>query len=70
MSVNGPHHALLLVSDLGSAELAQLSRAVSVPLSRQLEAGLVPDRVSFAAIREAIPIVDVPLYCLARFCRE
>jgi hypothetical protein len=51
VSVNGTHHALLLVSDLDSAELSQLSRAVSVPLARRLEVSLVPDRGSVASLQ-------------------
>jgi hypothetical protein len=39
VSVNGSGHAILLVSDLGSAELTQLSGAVSVPLAQRLAAG-------------------------------
>ena len=46
VSVTGTQHAILLVSDLDSAELAQLSRAVSVPLARRLEVSLMPDRGS------------------------
>jgi hypothetical protein len=44
MSVNGTHHAILLVSDLDSADLAELSRAVSVPLARRLDVSLMPNR--------------------------
>ena len=40
VSVNGSSHAFLLVSDLGSAELTQLSTSVSVPLVRRLEGSL------------------------------
>jgi hypothetical protein len=40
VSVNGSRHAILLVSDLDSAELTQLSRAVSVPLAQRLSAHL------------------------------
>jgi hypothetical protein len=60
VSVNGTRHAILLVSDLDSAELAQLSRAVSVPLARRLDVSLVPDRgrLRFTAI-PALRIVDV-----------
>jgi hypothetical protein len=36
VSVNGSSHAILLVSDLGRAELTQLSGAVSVPLAQRL----------------------------------
>ncbi len=37
VSVNGTHHAILLVSDLQAADLSQLSRAVSVPLMRRVD---------------------------------
>jgi len=40
VSVNGTRHAILLVSDLDTAELTQLSRAVSMPLARRLEVGV------------------------------
>jgi hypothetical protein len=40
VSVTGPHHAILLVSDLDSAELTRLSKAVSVPLAERLQARL------------------------------
>ena len=62
VSVNGTHHAILLVSDLDSAELAQLSRAVSVPLARRLEVSLSAGsrQLRFAAIRAVIPIVAEP----------
>jgi hypothetical protein len=36
---------------VGSGELAQLSRAVSVPLVRRLEVALVPARDSFASLQ-------------------
>lgn len=51
VSVNGTRHAILLVSDLDSAELAQLSRAVSVPLARRLDVSLVSDHGSFASVQ-------------------
>ena len=50
VSVNGTRHAILLVSDMDSAELAQLSRTISLPLARRLEASLVPDRGSLASL--------------------
>ena len=40
VSVTGPHHAILLVSDLDRAELTRLSKAVSVPLAERLQARL------------------------------
>ena len=60
VSVNGTHHAILLVSDLESTELTQLSRAVSVPLARRLEVSLMPDRGSFA-VRLAVTSNSEPV---------
>lgn len=51
VSVDGTHHAVLLVSDLESAELTQLSKAVSVPLTRRLEVSLTPDLGSVASLQ-------------------
>jgi hypothetical protein len=53
VSVNRSHHAVLLVSDLGSSELAHLSKFVAVPLAQRL-GGLVPDHgapPTFIAVR-------------------
>lgn len=50
VAMNGSHHAILLVSDLGSAELSELSKSVSVPLARRLEVSLRPDRGSFVRL--------------------
>jgi hypothetical protein len=51
VSVNGARHAILLVSDLDTEALAQLSGTVSVPLARRLEASLAPDRGSLASLQ-------------------
>jgi hypothetical protein len=56
VSVNGTHHAILLVSDLESMELTQLSRAVSVPLAQRLEGRLIPDRSPLAALRTVFDV--------------
>jgi hypothetical protein len=61
VSVNGAHHAILLVSDLGSTELAQLSGAVSVPLARRLEVNLMPDRGSVASLQFERPFQSLTL---------
>jgi hypothetical protein len=61
VSVNGTHHAILLVSDLGSTELAQLSGAVSVPLARRLEVNLMPDRGSVASLQFERPFQSLTL---------
>jgi hypothetical protein len=39
VSVDGPHHAILLVSDLGKTELAQLSAIIAKPLEQRLSDG-------------------------------
>jgi hypothetical protein len=49
VAVDGTHHAILLVSDLDSTELTQLSTAVSVPLARRLEVSVIPDRIDVAS---------------------
>ena len=56
MSVNGTHHAILLVSDLERVDLAQLSRAVSVPLARRLDVSLLSDRGTFASLQFERPL--------------
>src|SRR4029079_1521854 len=56
LSVNGTHHAILLVSDLESADLVQLPHAVSVPLARRLEVSLLPDRGAFASLQFERPL--------------
>jgi hypothetical protein len=43
MSVNGSRHAVLLVSDLGTAELTRLSGAVAAPLAEDLASGFIAD---------------------------
>jgi hypothetical protein len=55
VAVHGPRHAILLVSDLGTAELTQLSTAVSIPLARQIDAGLSRPSTATAALVRAIP---------------
>jgi hypothetical protein len=50
VAVNGKHHAIMLVSDLDSAALEQLSQSVSVPLARRLEVSLMPERGRVAAL--------------------
>jgi hypothetical protein len=53
VSVAGSHHAILLVSDLERGELAQLSKAVSIPLAERLEGGLIPaDHSTLAEVRD------------------
>jgi hypothetical protein len=59
VSVNGTHHAILLVSDLSTAELAQLSRSVSMPLARRLEVGLAPPERTIAALMPPVRIDEM-----------
>src|SRR5262245_43078607 len=66
VSVNGTRHAVLLVSDLSSADLAQLSRAVSVPLARRLEVSLMPDRGSLASLQFERPFGFALYRCRSR----
>ena len=50
VSVNGSHHAVLLVSDLGKAELEQLSQAVSLPLAQRLATRRIADSETMASL--------------------
>jgi hypothetical protein len=59
VSVNSTRHAILLVSDLDSAALRQLSRTVSLPLVRQLDAAAVTTRTS-APVALFAPILIPP----------
>src|SRR5262249_38607784 len=61
VSVNGTRYAILLVSDLDSAELAQLSRTVSAPLARRLEVSLVPDGGTPAALISDRPVQQLAM---------
>jgi len=67
VSVNGPHHAILLVSDLGSGELTELSRSVSMPLAERL-GGLVPDGRAQTAWLVAEPVHALTLPLPLRRC--
>lgn len=51
VSVTGTQHAILLVGDLDSGELAELSKAVSVPLAQRLSVNLMPDRGDLASVQ-------------------
>jgi anti-sigma factor RsiW len=55
VSVNRAHYAILLVSDLDAVALTRLSRLISMPLSRRLEADLKLPASPVAALR---PIID------------
>jgi hypothetical protein len=62
ISVDGSRHAILLVSDLGSDELTQLSRVVAVPLAERLNGRLDSvDRHTLAALEEPLPVRQLVL---------
>ena len=61
VSVNGSHHAILLVSDLENTELTQLSKFISVPLARRLEASVAADRGSLASLQFKGPFQSLTL---------
>ena len=51
VSVRGPHHAVVLVSDLEEHELTELSNAMSVPLAQRLTGRVIlPDPGTLAAL--------------------
>lgn len=50
VSVNASRHVVLLVSDLGSAELTRLSQAVSLPLAERLASRWTADRNTMASL--------------------
>jgi hypothetical protein len=58
VSVNGSRHAILLVSDLGTTDLTELSKVVSLPLAQRL-ASVFPDRGAPTAVRIALPVQEV-----------
>jgi hypothetical protein len=64
VSVNGSQHTVLLVSDLGSAELTELSQAVSLPLAQRLAERLVPGRDTVASLY-AVPELQGPAWLTA-----
>jgi hypothetical protein len=58
VSVNGPHRAIMLVSDLGSNELAQLAGIVSLPLVQRL-GDVAPNRATPTASLFAPPVQEL-----------
>lgn len=60
VAVNGPRHAILLVSDLDPAALTELSRAISMPLARQLEVSGVRPSTTIARLLPALGPVSGP----------
>ena len=57
VSVDRSRHAILLVSDLGTDELTQLSKVVSVPLAQRLDARISSvDRHTVALLRVPQPL--------------
>jgi len=61
VSVNGTRHAVLLVSDLGDAELTQLSQAVSLPLAERLAERMIPGRDQVASLY-VLPQLQGPVW--------
>ena len=62
VAVNGARHAILLVSDLDSVELTQLSGAISIPLARLTGAAVWDDRClrTRARVESTQNIVSMP----------
>src|SRR5215471_2540718 len=58
VSVSGTRHAILLVSDLESGELARLSSAVAVPLTRRLEVDAAPAASTLAALLAPVGVAS------------
>jgi predicted anti-sigma-YlaC factor YlaD len=54
VAVDAPRHSILLVSDLGSSDLQQLSTAVAMPLARQLEASATRTNLPLLAANAAV----------------
>ena len=50
VSVDGAGHAILLVSDLSSTDLAHVARAVAVPLAERAGIGVPPDHIDVASL--------------------
>jgi hypothetical protein len=61
VAVNGPRHAILLVSDLERSELTQLSRAVSMPLARRLEVSARQRDIPLTALARALQVPSLAL---------
>ena len=60
VSVNGSHHAIVLVSDLENTELTELSRIVSLPLVQRV-GSVRPTRSTQAAFLTAQPVEALAL---------
>jgi hypothetical protein len=61
VSVDGTHHTIVLVSDLNSAELMRLAKAVSLPLAQRLEVSLGRDQGSFGSLQFVDPLQSLML---------
>lgn len=61
VSVNGSRHAVLLVGDLGSADLTQLSQAVSLPLAQRLATRFTFARDTMASLY-VLPTLQRPAW--------
>lgn len=59
MSVDGAHHAILLVGDLNSTDLAQVAKAVSMPLAQLAAQGVTREPLleSTRADRRTYPLL-------------
>ena len=65
VSLDGADHAILLVSDLGNAELTQLSTVVATPLVQRMVGGLpAPNAVAVARLQ--VPPTDLTNVSLKR----
>lgn len=59
ISVRGPRHAILLVGELGEHELAELSKAVAMPLAHQMMSRLIrPDRSALIRVDSSRPVAQ------------
>jgi Putative zinc-finger len=62
VSVNGSHHAIMLVSDLDKTDLTQLAGIVSLPLVERV-ADVTPDRTQPTAGLFGRPVQELARYC-------
>jgi hypothetical protein len=66
VSVNGSRHAVVLVSDLGNAEMTQLSQMVSLPLAQRLEGAIaLSSGLAPVGRQRGFPIPLLEWTCLA-----
>ena len=66
VSVNGSRHAVVLVSDLGNAEMTQLSQMMSLPLAQRLEGAIaLSSGLAPVGLQRGFPIPIFEWTCLA-----